>query len=167
MNLQTGKLNGSVYAANVGWISLSNASAIVQTDSITGGTDSNADGLPDAWERLYFGTISVNPNADPDGDGMSNRQEYLAGTNPTNGLHRLQINAFSGAQGGTNVSATWSSVTNRFYFVEKTTNLLAPVWVDSGLGVIVPTATTTTRAFTDTSLPARFYRVEAVRPLAP
>ena len=70
VNLQTGKLSGSVYSANCGWISLSNAFAIVQTDTVAGGTDSNLNGLPDAWERIYFGTISVNPNADPDGDGM-------------------------------------------------------------------------------------------------
>ena len=46
--------------------------------------DSDADGLPDAWERRY------NPNADlswgsasdTDGDGYTNIEEYLNGTNP-------------------------------------------------------------------------------------
>jgi alpha-tubulin suppressor-like RCC1 family protein len=41
-------------------------------------------GLPIAWELQYFGQKGVNPNADPDGDGWSNWQEYLNGTNPTN-----------------------------------------------------------------------------------
>jgi hypothetical protein len=40
--------------------------------------------LPIAWEMQYFGQTNVNPNADPDGDGWSNWQEYLDGTNPTN-----------------------------------------------------------------------------------
>ncbi len=167
VNLQTGKLSGSIYAANCGWISLSNAFAVDETDSIPGGTDANADGLPDAWERLYFGTTSVNPDADADGDGLSNKEEYLAGTNPTNSLSKLEIIASTFASGGTNGSLTWSSVPTRGYFIEKALDLSAPVWTDSGLGEIFPTGSTTTRAFTDTSALMRFYRVEAVRPLAP
>jgi hypothetical protein len=42
-------------------------------------TDSNKDGLPDAWEAQYG--IS-DPNADEDGDGLTNAQEYALGTNP-------------------------------------------------------------------------------------
>jgi hypothetical protein len=38
--------------------------------------------LPDEWERFYFGTTEVNQNADPDGDGLTNLQEYRLGTNP-------------------------------------------------------------------------------------
>ena len=69
INLITGKLSGSVWSANCGWISLSNAVAYVQTDSISpGALDSN--GLPIAWELQNFGHTGVDPNADPDGDGM-------------------------------------------------------------------------------------------------
>ena len=46
--------------------------------------DPSGNGLPVAWELAYFGTNGVNPNADPDADGVSNYQEYLDGTNPTN-----------------------------------------------------------------------------------
>src|SRR6266404_7551620 len=70
VDLKTGKLAGSIYSANCGWISLSNAFAVVQTDTIADGADVNANGLPDAWERTFFGTLGVNPNSDPDGDGM-------------------------------------------------------------------------------------------------
>jgi len=167
VNLQTGKLSGSVYSANCGWISLSNSFAVVQTDTIPGGTDSNADGLPDAWERTYFGTISVNSNADGDGDGMSNQQEYLAGTDPTNSLDKLKIIAYTTTSGGTNPSLTWNSVLTRNYHIQKTTNLISQIWTDSGLGVIPPVGSSITRAFTDTFATNRFYRVEASRPLAP
>jgi YD repeat-containing protein len=49
-----------------------------------GGTDPDSDhnGLPDAWEQQYFGHIGVDPSADPDGDGLTNLQEYTAGSNP-------------------------------------------------------------------------------------
>ena len=73
-SVRSSGLSGFVYGANVGWISLSNGSAFVQPDIITSGTDSDGNGLPDAWERQYFGVVGVNPNADPDGDGLSNFQ---------------------------------------------------------------------------------------------
>ncbi len=51
------------------------------TDSCNGDTDS--DGLPDSWENTYFGNItSQNGTGDPDGDGQTNYQEYVAGTHP-------------------------------------------------------------------------------------
>lgn len=46
--------------------------------------DRDGGGLSAIWEMDYFGHLGVNPNADPDGDGWSNWQEYLNGTNPTN-----------------------------------------------------------------------------------
>src|SRR5882672_5229350 len=167
VDLKTGKLSGSIYSANCGWISLSNAFAVVQTDTIPGGTDANANGLPDAWERTYFGTLGVNPDADPDGDGMSNQEEYLAGTNPTNSVDAFKITDFTPSAGGTNVSLTWSSVLTRYYFIQETTDLNSQVWIDSPAGLVLPIGSSTTRAFTDTNAPMRFYRVQAIRPLAP
>jgi len=44
--------------------------------------DADGDGLPDAWELQYFGGLAQNAAGDPDGDGVSNLQEYLLGRNP-------------------------------------------------------------------------------------
>jgi hypothetical protein len=47
--------------------------------------DTDGNGLPDWWELKYFSVLTgTDPNADPDHDGVSNLNEYLAGTNPTN-----------------------------------------------------------------------------------
>ena len=45
-------------------------------------TDSDSNGLADWLEIRYFGAIGQNPSADPDGDGLTNLQEYQARTNP-------------------------------------------------------------------------------------
>ena len=39
-------------------------------------------GMSDGWELKYFGHTGIDPNGDPDGDGLPNLQEYLLGTNP-------------------------------------------------------------------------------------
>jgi hypothetical protein len=167
VDLNTGKLSGYVWSANCGWISLSNALAHVQTDVIANGADTDGDGLPDAWERLHFGNLSPTAGDDPDGDGMNNLQEYLAGTNPLNGNDNLRITVFSTPPGGTMPVVTWTSTPTRRYYLEKALNLGVPVWVDSGLGQIEPDGASTTRSFSDTNAPMRFYRVRAVRPLSP
>ena len=64
----------------------------------TNAFDADHDGLPDSWEIQYFGSISdprATPNADPDGDGFTNLQEYLAGTNPIDINSSLKINSIS------------------------------------------------------------------------
>ncbi len=44
--------------------------------------DTNGNGLPDAWEMKWFRQLGNSPADDPDGDGISNAQEFAAGTNP-------------------------------------------------------------------------------------
>jgi hypothetical protein len=168
VDLLSGVLTGAVYSANCGWISLSNSVAFVETDFIPRGTDSDHNGLPDAWELLNFGHLGVNPNADPDGDGFSNLQEYLAGTNPNNPTDRLLITAYNTTPGGTFAGLTWNSVPTHYYYIEKSLSLdPAPIWFDSGLGIISPAGPSTTQTFSDTNAPVRFYRVRAFRPLTP
>ena len=166
VDLVTGNLSGYVWSADCGWISLSNAVAFVQTDSIQQGALA-PDGLPIAWLLQNFGTTNVNANADPDGDGMSNAQEYQAGTDPNNASDHLVITAASFASGGTNAALTWNSVATRYYTIQKSSGLSSSVWTDSGLGIITSDGSSTLRSFTDTNAPIRFYRVQVVRPLTP
>jgi cytoskeletal protein CcmA (bactofilin family) len=47
-------------------------------------TDTNNNGIADQWETMFgFSLAAENRNADPDGDGRTNIQEYVAGTDPT------------------------------------------------------------------------------------
>ncbi len=55
-----------------------NASAITAQYNI----DHDHNGLADRWELLYFGAIGQDADRDPDGDGLTNRDEFLGGTNP-------------------------------------------------------------------------------------
>ena len=65
------------------------------------GGDSDSDGMPDEWEGDYGLNPFTNDAADDlDGDGVSNYDEYIAGTNPS--LHPgtwLDLNALSNGLG--------------------------------------------------------------------
>jgi hypothetical protein len=53
----------------------------------SGLVDEDADGVPDTWEVLYFGSTNADrggPDDDFDEDGTPNGVEYVAGTCPTN-----------------------------------------------------------------------------------
>lgn len=44
--------------------------------------DLDADGLPDTWERRYFGRLAYGSGDDPEGDGLDNQMELMLGTHP-------------------------------------------------------------------------------------
>jgi hypothetical protein len=52
--------------------------------------DFDSNGIPDIWQRLYFGWDKVLPTGDaPDQDGLSNFDEHQAGTSPLKKDHPL------------------------------------------------------------------------------
>lgn len=53
--------------------------------------DRDGDGLPDVWEITYFGGTNAAPGGHGDGDGMSNDDEFTAGTDPTNAASRFAV----------------------------------------------------------------------------
>jgi len=44
--------------------------------------DSDGDGIPDDWEIFNFGNLAQTAAGDPDGDGVSNLDEYATDSNP-------------------------------------------------------------------------------------
>ena len=51
--------------------------------------DGDSDGLPDAWEVRFLGTLSKDKDDDPDGDGFTNLQEFQNTTDPSANIIRL------------------------------------------------------------------------------
>ena len=163
-------MSGYVWSANCGWISLSNAVAYVQTDSIQQGALA-PNGLPIAWLLANFGTTNVNANADPDHDGLSNLQEYLAGTNPNGANDCLRITAIGVrflSGGNDNDTLVWTSHPTRQYRIQQRTNLAGGAWVDAGVLLSPDAGTNTTRTLQFSGpMPRRFLRIQAVKPLEP
>ena len=84
--------------------------------------DLDGNGLPDAWERRHFlHNGGVDPKADPDGDGFSNREEYLSGTDPNDAGSPLYLSDFGAS--GTEISITWKGLAGRTYRVYSSETL--------------------------------------------
>src|ERR1041384_1261302 len=81
----------NVVATNEGQYSvvLVNGSGSVTSNPAMLWYDSNGNGLPDSWELAHFGNLNQTTTGDSDGDGVSNLQEFLDGTNPTNSASAL------------------------------------------------------------------------------
>ncbi len=89
--------------------------------------DSDGDGLSDDWEAQYFGAGGAAPGADADGDGVTNRDEYQAGTDPVDPAGYLRIDSL--AVGG-EARLTFGAISNRTYTVQFTDVLGGGVWTD-------------------------------------
>lgn len=61
---------------------LMNGPHLARVSYLPANQDGNSNGISDWWEMIYFGSTNVDPSADTDADGFSNRSEYLDATNP-------------------------------------------------------------------------------------
>jgi hypothetical protein len=86
-------------------------------------TDTDLDGLPDAWERTHFPGLdpsSIAPGEDPDGDGFTNLAEWQAGTNPHDPDSSLRLGP-AHLHGG-DALLTFATVAGRRYSIQASAN---------------------------------------------
>ena len=116
------------------------SSTFVVITRLPGGSgDSNSDGVPDDWYNQY-GMNPLTPglgNLDSDGDGISNWEEYLFDTNPTNGASYNFNSALMGnASGNTmGLQVAEPTSTGRLYDIFWSTNLAGNEWWPMNLNV--------------------------------
>ncbi len=130
------------------------------TVNLTMQRDFDGDGMADFWETNYFGFSTNNPADGPldfDGDGLSNSDEFRAGTNPTNAFSVLRL-----APSATNANVLeFVAQTNRTYTVLGRTNLTGAAW--TGVTNVLPSTAVRTvlldSAVWPVANPERYYRV--------
>jgi uncharacterized protein (DUF1800 family) len=83
--------------------------------------DLDADGLSDAWVLWSGGKHRV-PNADDDGDGMTNAQESLAGTDPNNATSRFDLTSW---RSGNDLILSWTALPFKAHLLESGSDLTA------------------------------------------
>ena len=86
----------------------------------------------DEWKIAFFGSLTnglAGDDADADGDGAPNWQEYLAGTNPTNALSRLEFSSASFYNNGARGAAiNWLTAPGKTYILRSSTALMGAAW---------------------------------------
>lgn len=125
----------------------------------TWGVDSNSDGIPDDWQISYWGTSASKwgaPNDDSDGDGMTNYQEFLAGTDPRNAASSLktEVQMVDGL-----LYFKWNTVSGKVYQIQYSTDF--HTWVNVGSQRLA--ASGEDSVFVEQSSGIGFYRIVLVR----
>lgn len=123
--------------------------------------------IPDTWITDFFGpgpypSGTVGPTDDPDNDGVNNFSEYIAGTNPNNGLSFLRIvELWIPPSTNQDVVVTFSeTATERLYDLQSSTNLVSGEWTTIRANIPGYSGEMWLTGLPVSSAP-RFYRVNA------
>lgn len=120
--------------------------------------------VSDQWKTNFFCSASKlesDEEADPDHDGVPNWQEYLAGTNPTNALSRLEFSS-TGVQSD-QIVLRWKGAPGRVYVIERSIALTGAPWIPVSTNVCAEAEISGMAASLSTA-ESQFYRIRLQQP---
>jgi hypothetical protein len=113
------------------------------------------------WRLANFGTIANSDNAadtaDPDGDGMTNAQEFAAGTNPNDRNSLLKISQVQTS--GNDRLVSFPTVSGKIYRLEASNTLQSGSWTTVQDNIAGNGGTVQVTDTGGAAQPRRFYRV--------
>ncbi|HVJ46325.1 MAG TPA: choice-of-anchor tandem repeat NxxGxxAF-containing protein [Luteolibacter sp.] len=175
----TGRVSGSFSGGGGGRVSSRNGFASFRIDysgnqavlSDFQPKDTDGDGVPDYWMDEHFAASGGNPghaDEDSDGDGVSNRDEYVAGTSPTDraSAFRATVGMPAGglAKDTEGISVSFPTSEGRTYAVQHSPDLAVGNWEVVKSGIVGDGSVKTETIPPEVSQPGSgFYRVVATR----
>ncbi len=147
---------------------LTAGSPCIDAGSSDGAPTADLDGAPRPWDGDNNGTARVDigayeytsPLLDTDQDGVNDRDEVVAGTNPADSNSVLRITSINAQSDGSLVSLTWPSAARRYYSVVSNSTLSGSSWTNvPGCQNVAGTGTTLTNTAASPGSGPVFFRI--------
>lgn len=124
--------------------------------------DWDGNGLDDNWERYHFlNAGGVDPDGDPDGDGLTNMGEFISGCDPNDkssffSIRKMLCEEIPALPGASAIEINWPSIAGRSYTVQWST---APGGVYQRLESNIPATPPMNAYQVERTLPRGFFKV--------